>query len=99
MVRLYTPDDLNKITSGDKWLATCLANKQTFNMDEVEAINASHEINPIKTYVAEWGPDETVEIFATDDESLRQFIAAEYNTAPIEISEISIITTYRTVEI
>lgn len=44
MVRLYTPDDLNKITSGDKWLATCLANKQTFDMDEIEALNASHEI-------------------------------------------------------
>jgi len=99
MVRLYTPDDLNKITSGDKWLATCLANKQTFNMEEIEALNASSWINPIKRYQAYWGSDETIDIFATDDESLRRFISAAYDTLPVEVSEISVITNYRKVEI
>ena len=94
-VRLWSKEDLEKAKSGDRWLRTLLANKTTFNQEEIDTLFAFK--GTIKRYLVCFGfNEEPIKISATDDEMLYEFLNREYTGMPLSCEEI--MTTYRKLE-
>ena len=90
-VRTYTDSELKTIKSGKPCLLTTIfMNGKTFEEREIRCYPYLYR----KTYLITFFGSEPIEVYATDDESLMEFLKLEYNlTTLLEVAEKK--TTYR----
>lgn len=92
--RLWSDEEL-EATKKDKWLATLLMNRTSFNKVEMEHY---YQVKQRRTYVCYWEGDlEPITIYATDERMLQRFINEEYTQQPEWISPK--ITQFRPVKV
>ena len=80
-VRNYSKEDLITIQNGtDKFLSTVFMNGHTFSTEEIKV----YPYDRRKTYLVEFElPLHSIIVYATDDETLKQFLKKEYDYTSI----------------
>lgn len=81
--RQWTQEDWDLIAAGDPWLSTILANSRDIPQEKLQyllrdTINFTH-------YLCYWLAPDPIEILATSDELLFDFIRGEYKEMPTRV--------------
>ena len=81
-VRLWSKAELESLQH-NRFLATMFMNGSSFSKEEMRY----YPYNLRRSYVAQWGSEEPIRVFATDDTMLLRFLDAEYKTRPDDLAE------------